>query len=157
MGCEHRHKPILWSLRPRARVARLLCGACLAMLGCAPCANRLPGAASPASCWSRLGESQDLDDTVRGNRRAEAEARVSRVYLDLGYAGVVGGAGLAWVGGLAAAPLEPHGKVTQAAGAVLVGHGIGMLGAAAVLLWQARVHAARSAAIYNARGAGGDR
>jgi hypothetical protein len=135
-----------------------LCGAIwIAMLGCAPCANRLPGAASPASCWSRLGESQDLEDTVRGNVHAEDETRVSRVYLDLGYAGTVGGVGLTWVGGLAAASGDPHERPTQAAGAVLVGHGIGMLGAAAVLFWRARVHAVRSAAIYNARGAGGDR
>jgi hypothetical protein len=94
---------------------------------------------------------------VHGKLHAEREARVSRVYLDLGYAGVVGGAGLAWVGGLAAAPSGPHDRLTRDVGAVLVGHGIGLLGAAVALLWQARVHAVRSAALYNARGAGGDR
>jgi hypothetical protein len=127
------------------------------MLGCAPCANRLPGAASPASYWSRLGDPQDLEDTVHGNPRAEREARISHLYLDLGYAGIVGGVGLTWVGGLAAAPSDPHDRVTRDLGAVLVGHGLGLLGAAAALLWQARVHAVRSAATYNAHGAGGDR
>jgi hypothetical protein len=120
----------------------------LLVSGCGP---RLTVGTATAS-WHSFGETQDLGQLVHGNRRAEAEARISRAYLVwCGYPGVMAGSGLTLVGALAVAPS----KTTTIAGALLLGQGLATLVTVAMCFEQAKVHAVRAAAIYS--GTGGDR